>query len=87
MELLNAHANWILPLGFMALGIVLVYVLLPRLFKNYSTEKAIKLVMLYGIMLYLSIDFYKQEKYGYIVFFALGAGLFTYLSLIARKKD
>ena len=87
MEALNATNNWILPLALMAIGFALVYGILPRMFKNYSTEKAIKLVLLYGIMIYLSVDFYKQEKYAYIAFFAVGALVFTYLTWIARKKD
>jgi hypothetical protein len=38
-------------------------------------------------MIYLSVDFYKQEKYGYIAFFVVGAVVFTYLTWIARKKE
>jgi hypothetical protein len=86
MENQNALASWLLPLLFIGIGFALVYAILPRIFKNYSTEKGVKLVLLYGIMTYLSIDFYKQEKYTYIAFFAAGAILFTYLTWIAKKK-
>jgi hypothetical protein len=87
MENLNNVNSWLLPLVFIAIGFAMVYGILPRIFKNYSYEKGFKLVILYGIMGYLSIDFYKQEKYGYIVFFAVGAILFTYLTYIAKKKE
>jgi hypothetical protein len=87
MELIKESSNWLLPLGFIAIGFALIYGILPKLFKNYSTEKAIKLLILYGIMIYLSVDFYKQEKYGYIAFFVVGAVVFTYLTWIARKKE
>ncbi|MCG9880880.1 MAG: hypothetical protein MH472_09815 [Bacteroidia bacterium] len=87
MNLPNDLNTWLLPIILIGLAIALVYFILPKLFKNYSLEKGIKLVLLYAVMIYLSVDFYKQEKYGYIVFFAVGAIMFTYLSFIAKKKE
>lgn len=87
MELPTELNKWILPIVFIGFSILLMYKIIPSLFKNYNSEKLIKLILLYGIMGYLSVDFYKQEKYGYIVFFVIGAILFTYLSFIAKKKE
>lgn len=86
MEFQKLENNWILILSLLGLSLLMIYVVLPKLFKNYSTEKGLKLALFLGMMLYLSIDFYKQEKYGYIVFFAVGAIIFSYLTLIAKRK-
>lgn len=86
MEIQKLENNWILILSLLGLSLLMIYVVLPKLFKNYSTEKGLKLALFLGMMLYLSIDFYKQEKYGYIVFFAVGAIIFSYLTLIAKRK-
>ncbi len=86
MEIQKLESNWILILSLLGLSLLMIYVVLPKLFKNYSTEKGLKLALFLGMMLYLSIDFYKQEKYGYIVFFAVGAIIFSYLTLIAKRK-
>jgi len=86
MEFQKLENNWILILSLLGLSLLMIYVVLPKLFKNYSTEKGLKLGLFLGMMLYLSIDFYKQEKYGYIAFFAVGAVIFSYLTLIAKRK-
>ena len=86
MEILKPQNNWIIILVLIGLALVMVYWVLPRLFKSYSTEKGIKLALIYGMMGYLSYDFYLNEKYYYIAFFAIGAALYTYLIVIAKKK-
>ncbi len=86
MNLQKLENNWILILSLLGLSLLMIYVVLPKLFKNYSTEKGLKLALFLGMMLYLSVDFYKQEKYGYIAFFVVGAIVFTYLTLIAKRK-
>ena len=84
--MIKSGNNIYIIIGLIALALVVVYLVLPRLFKNYSTEKGIKLALIYGMMLYLSYDFYLQEKYYYILFFTVGAGLYTYLTVIAKRK-
>lgn len=86
MEFQKLENNWIIILSLLGLSLLMIYVVLPKLFKNYSTEKGLKLALFLGMMLYLSIDFYKQEKYGYIAFFAVGSIIFSYLTLIAKRK-
>jgi len=84
--MIKPENNILIILGLIALALIVVYLVLPRLFKNYSTEKGIKLALFYGMMLYLSYDFYLKEKYYYIAFFVAGAGVFTYLTAIAKRK-
>jgi hypothetical protein len=86
MEMIKTDTNWILVGTLITLALALVYLVLPRLFKNYSTEKGFKLALFYGMMAYLSYDYYQKEKYYYIIFFAVGAIIFTYLIWIAKKK-
>jgi hypothetical protein len=86
MEVVKSDYNWMVIFGLIGFALLLVYVILPKLVKNYSSEKGIKLALIYGMMGYLSYDFYRQEKYGYIAFFAIGAALYTYLTFIAKKK-
>jgi hypothetical protein len=86
MEVVKSEYNWVIILGLIAFALLLVYVILPKVVKNYSSEKGIKLALIYGMMGYLSYDFYKQEKYGYIAFFIVGAAVYTYLTIIAKKK-
>ncbi len=86
MNLQKLENNWILILALLALAFLLVYYILPKIIKNYSSEKGIKLVLFIGIMTYLGIDFFKQEKFLHVAFFAAGGILFTYLTIIAKKK-
>lgn len=86
MNLQKLENNWILITVLLGLSLLLIYVILPRLFKNYSAEKGLKLGLFLGMMAYLSYDFYRQEKYLYIAFFTVGAAVFTYLTIIAKRK-
>ncbi|MBC7382995.1 MAG: hypothetical protein H7296_08365 [Bacteroidia bacterium] len=72
--------------GLIGLGLLMVYVILPRISKNYNTEKGIKLLIFYGMMGYLSYDFFIKEKYMYMLFFVLGSAAFTYLVYTAKRK-
>ncbi len=81
----NERLAWMAVI--IAAGILLVYIVFPRLFKNYQAEKGVKLMILYFILGYLSYDFYLKEKYLYVGFFVVGAALYTYLTIIAKKKS
>ncbi len=83
---MNNNINYVYIIGMIALSLLMVYFVLPRFFKNYQTEKGIKLLLCYGMMAYLSYDFYLKEKYLYIPFFIVGAIVFTYLIVIAKRK-
>ncbi len=83
---MKSYETYIWAGGLIVAGILLVYLVLPKLFKNYQTEKGIKLLIFYAMMGYLSYDFYLKEKYLYILFFAIGAAVFTYLVVIAKRK-
>lgn len=74
-------------LGLIAFALVLVYFILPKLFKNYEIEKGIKLLLIYIMMGYLSYDFFLKEKFIYIPFFVIGAITYTYMVVIAKKKQ
>ncbi|MDZ4668684.1 MAG: hypothetical protein SGJ00_12495 [bacterium] len=84
--MLRDDLNWLVIIGLIAFALLLVYVILPRVVKNYSSEKGIKLALVLGMMGFLSYDFYMKEKYAYIAFFAVGAAVYTYLIVIAKKK-
>ena len=87
MELLKEGNNaWFVIIGLILFALLLIYVILPKTIKNYSAEKTFKLFLFYGMMGYLSYDFYLKEKYGYIPFFVVGAAVFTYLVVIAKRK-
>ncbi|OYU95811.1 MAG: hypothetical protein CFE21_11785 [Bacteroidetes bacterium B1(2017)] len=86
MEQLSIGTNVWIAAALILVAILMVYVILPKVLKNYSLEKAVKLVLVYAMMGYLSYDFYLKEKYYYIIFFAIGAGLYTYLIAIAKRK-
>jgi hypothetical protein len=85
--MLRNDINWVIIIALIGLALLLVYVILPKLIKDYSSEKGIKLALVLGMMGYLSYDFYTKEKYGYIAFFVVGAIVYTYLIVIAKKKN
>ncbi len=68
--------------------ILVVYVVLPRVFKqNYSAEKIIKVLAANTALGYLAYDNFLKEKYLFAGIMVLGAALFTYMIMIAKRKS
>lgn len=78
--------NWPIVLSLIALAAALVYYILPKLMRDYTIEKGVKLVLIYGVLGYMAYEFLKKGNYIFVGIFILGAVMYTYLILIAKRK-
>lgn len=76
----------ILLAGAVLVIVLFFYVVLPMLNLKHKTNIIFKGFLFFGMMAYLSYDFYMKEKYWYILVLAGGSVAFVML-LFARKKD
>lgn len=82
------NTNWIWMLAAIGAIVLIVYVLLPKLFKhNYNQEKIIKIVLAVAALGYLAYDNFLKEKYLFAGIMVLGAVLFSYLISISKRKS
>ncbi len=85
---MESNTNWIYLLAAIGAIVLLVYIVLPRLFKNnYQKEKILKMVLAWAALGYLAFDNFQKEKYLFAGIMVLGAVLFTYLVGIAKRKS
>lgn len=85
---MESNTNWIYLLAAIGGIVLVIYVVLPKLFKNnYNKEKILKMVLACAALGYLAYDNFLKEKYLFAGIMVLGAVLFTYLLGISKRKS
>jgi hypothetical protein len=66
--------------------VVFMKVVLPKLNLNVNQGKLLRLVLFFGMMIWLGIDFYLKGKYLYLIVIAIGSIGFLLMLKDSKRK-